>query len=215
MFYGLDKLIGLRLINCNCKSIRYSFLEKLQSFEIVENHIYFNLESLKRFNNLKRFRIQRNLENLDFLQYSSLSKLEYLNLNRCKIEKIKEKDFSKLKDLKYLNISGIKFDFRSNIFLGLDNLETLVIKRNLLDDDKKVPLKKGAFNGLGKLKALDLSLNKIEYIEPEVFIHTPMLSHLRICGINCKLDENTFSHLKHLKVVESDLNNIDLNDTRN
>lgn len=89
------------------------------------------------------------------------------------------------------------------------------MKRNL-SGDKKVPLKKGVFNGLSKLKSLDLSSNNIEYIE--VFIHTPMLSRLRICGIDCKLDENTFSHLKHLnmiEVVESDLNNIALNDTLN
>ena len=54
------------------------------------------------------------------------------------------------------------------------------------------------------LKSLDLSFIDVKYIDPEVFIQTPMLTRLRIVGIDCKLDENTFSHLKHLKTIELD-----------
>ena len=226
MFIGLDKLIGMRLYNCSVlnsplKRDLFSYIDNLQSLELIHflRFIYnpeFNLDCLNAFKNLKKLRVcirHDYLENLDFLKYESFSNLEYLNLNWCKIENIKENDFSKLKNLRYLDMSRNRFYFEPNVFLGLDSLETLVIKRSLLNH-KKVALKKGVFNGLRSLKTLNLTSNNIEYINPEVFIDTPKLNHLKIGGINCKLNENTFSHLKQLKTIEmakSDLNHIDLN----
>ena len=150
--------------------------------------------------------------NPDWLNsFSNLVKLRIRIRRNCNINL--KGDFSKLKNLRYLDISRNRFYFEPNMFLGLDSLETLIIKRSLLNH-KKVALKKGVFNGLRSLKTLDLTSNNIEYIHPEVFIDTPKLNHLKIGGINCKLNENTFSHLKQLKTIEmakSDLNHIDLN----
>ena len=114
----------------------------------------------------------------------------------------------KLTNLEYASICGV-----NNIeetFIGLDKLIRLRLKNCLLE----TVLYHGVLNGLSSLKKLELNSNHIEHIEPEVFIHTPMLCHLRIDGIKCKLNEKTFSHLKCLKTIEivnSDLNHIDSN----
>jgi hypothetical protein len=189
-----DNLRGLKL--------RFSGVES-NTMEFFKRYSFPNLTHLLLVNGF----------NPDWLNsLSNLIKLQIRIRRICNIN-IKGDLFSKLKNLRYLDISRNRFYFEPNVFLGLDNLETLVIKRSLLNH-KKVALQKGVFNGLSSLKSLDLTSNNIEFIDQEVFIHTPNLTHLKIGGINCKLDEKTFCHLKNLKTIEmskSDLNHIDSN----
>ena len=202
-------------------------LSDIKDFDYIK-HLSDNLRGLKlRFSgvesNTMEFFKRYSFPNLTHLLLldgfnpdwlNSLSNLVKLRIRIRRNFKINLKgDFSKLKNLRYLDISRNRFYFEPNAFLGLDSLETIIIKRSLLNH-KKVTLKKGVFNGLSSLKTLDLTSNNIKFIDPEVFIHTPMLNHLKIGGINCKLNENTFSHLKNLKTIEmakSDLNQIDSN----
>ena len=225
-FIGLDKLTRLKLENCDVydNSLHSEIFSHLKSIENLETSNFpknldvdkFNLDWLKPLVNLKKLSVQISkrylIRCLDFLQFESLSKLEYLNLNESKIKDLVAGAFSKLKHLKYLEVNR-SFYFRPDLFLGLENLETLIIKRSEINQNK-IKLVEGVFNGLSNLKTLDLSLNNLENIDREVFIHTTMLTHLKIIGTKFNLDENTFSHLKHLKMIEidkSDLKHIDSN----
>lgn len=225
MFIGLDKLIGLKLNKCSLPTFRihniFCYIENLQSLEIIDSEYKREYDKIlsKEFKYLKNLRVcitQNYIENLDFLKFKSLSKLEYLNLNQCQIKRLPSGVFSRLKYLKFL-VLDYSIDFRPEIFLGLDNLETLVIKPSLLNGyDKKFALNR-TFSRLRNLKTIEVSLKNIEYIDWEVFIHTPKLTHLRFSGINCKLDEKSFTHFKHhknlktIEIVKSELNFIDSN----
>ena len=118
-----------------------------------------------------------------------------------------------LKNLEYLSIYGGSIN--KEMFSGLDKLIGLRLYNcSVFDDDFKIlNIYPGVFYEMNYLKALDLSFIDIEYIDPEVFIQTPMLTHLRIFGINCKLDEKTFSHLKNLKTIELDKSKLDFIDS--
>ena len=90
------------------------------------------------------------------------------------------------------------------MFIGLDNLIGLKLYKFCFF---YFTLCKNydVFKGLSGLKTLYLSLivdmNSL-LILPEEFINTPFLTNLKLSG--CTLDENTFSHLKHLKTIEFD-----------
>ena len=99
-------------------------------------------------------------------------------------------------NLEYLSINEV--DMNENMFIGLDKLIDL---RCLC---RGIPIKFGFFKGLNGLKRLDLSIFEINYINPRVFIHTPMLAYLRIYLSDLKIDEDTFIHLKNLKTIEFD-----------
>ena len=91
------------------------------------------------------------------------------------------------------------------MFIGLDKLIGLRLNNCCFLHTgrcKRTYRNSGGFNGLSSLTTLDMTSMDINNLDPEVFIHTPMLTHLRIDGIKCKLDENTFVHLKHLEVIE-------------
>lgn len=87
----------------------------------------------------------------------------------------------------------------SNAFLGLENLETLFLKR-IGKFDK---IEKDAFNGLTNLKRLNLGENNLIYIYPEAFKHTPNLVRLDIYRNKLKLEKNIFAKLNHLKIITS------------
>lgn len=138
----------------------------------------FNPEWLRSFNNnLKRLSLSRcGLKvNLDFLQSEGFfPQLEYMDLSSNSISIIKKGVFSQLKNLKYLDISNNRIKFcidHNDIFYGLSNLTTL-----------------------------DMSLNIIESIDPEMFANTPMLTNLKLGEFKYKLKDDIFQHLKHLKI---------------
>ena len=101
-----------------------------------------------------------------------------------------------------------------DMFIGLDSLIELRLYNCFFFYSR---VYHGVFNGLSGLKTLVLNLivDKDNFlIHPEEFNNTPMLTYLKLSGNRCKLDENTFSHLKHLKTIEfdkSELNFIDSN----
>ena len=202
---NLNKLFALRLYECGClESNMFRHLSYLETLEIMDT--YFNNDWLFHLKSLKKLyivMIGKVMENLDFLMIESLSKLEYLKLVGSDIYGAKEKTFSMLTSLRRLEISVDTT--KSDVFVGLDNLETLII-------GQVIEFKKDDFNGLNNLKTLEIKY--IKSIDPEVFIHTPILSDLRIIRTNCKLDENLLTHLKRLKKIQlskSDLNCVDSN----
>lgn len=220
----LDKLDDYQ-INDNT-SIHLSNLETLE----ISSTRYFEIFYQRAGESVKKLCIFFDIfENTHFLKNRSFPKLEYLNLkgdtnfqllahetvdldfNFKFKDKVKQKTFAKLNSLRSLEISIILPEKKRDLFLGLDNLETLIITQPF---NNSVQLKKADFNGLNNLKTLEL--NNIKSIDPEVFIHTPMLSHIKMTGIatGCKLDETLLTHLKHLKTIElseSDLKIVDSN----
>ena len=165
------------------------------------------------------------IECLDFCRFDCLAHLEKLDLSLNFIKKLDEGVFSKLKRLKWLNLSNNPLlEFGLNKFLGLENLETLVL--NKINERKKFNrLEKDAFNGLTNLKRLNLNGNNLKYIDPETFTHTQKLTELsldfnnlesidpkvfshtqnlvelKICSNRMKIEENIFANLKHLKRI--------------
>lgn len=185
-----NKLIGLSILS-RPRDLNESLYHKAnifferQDFSSV-THLKlqvkeFNPEWLNSFNSLKRLSLQScNLKSTDFLQSVNLPQIEYLDLSSNHISTVKSGTFSKFNSLIYLNISNqtIKLiDQTENIFYGLNNL-----------------------------KILTMSLNFIDSIDPEVFANTPMLNNLDLREYHfnrneCKLEDNTFKHLKHLEKI--------------
>ena len=113
---------------------------------------------------------------------------------------------------------------RNYMFIGLDNLIELKLYKccfyyTIYD---KLNIDYNVFKGLSGLKTLHLSLisqlifhRESLLIHSDEFFNTPMLTYLKLSGNKCRLHENTFSHLKHLKTIElndkSVLNHIDSN----
>ena len=119
-----------------------------------------------------------------------------------------------LTNLEYLSLSYCSI--RKDMFIGLDNLIGLKLYKCCIFY-YTLCQNYDVFKGLSGLKTLYLSLiaemNSL-LIHPEEFINTSMLTNLKFSGNRCTLDENTFSHLKHLKTIEfdkSELNFIDSN----
>lgn len=143
--------------------------------------------------------------NLDFLRLKSLSKLEYLCLRQCGISYFTKRGvFSKLKRLKYLDLSLNCVQIRKDESYHYDESSW----RFRIFGCYRRKWRKDAFQGLESLTTLDLSENIINNINPDVFKKTPMLTHLKLKSNRCKLEANTFCHLKHLNKIE--LNKDDL-----
>ena len=187
-----NKLIGLSILS-RPRDLNESVYHKTNIFFERQNfssvtHLKlqvkeFNPEWLHPFNSLKRLSLQLcDLKSTDFLQSINLPQIEYLDLSFNHISTFKSGTFSKFNSLKYLNI-------RYQTTFMSDKAE------------------KNVFYGLNNLKTLTMSLNFIDSIDPEVFANTPMLTHLDLKddyhfnGNQCKLEENTFKHLKHLEKI--------------
>ena len=68
-------------------------------------------------------------------------------------------------------------ELQDDLFVGLDDLEELDIRTTDVDETK---IMEGALNGLGKLKMLKLTSNRIKGLPEKLFWPTPRLTSLRL-----------------------------------
>ncbi|XP_063697977.1 leucine-rich repeat-containing G-protein coupled receptor 4-like [Culicoides brevitarsis] len=105
-------------------------------------------------------------------------KLEYLNINSLKIQKVAENAFhncTNLKELK-LSLNHIK-KLHPNTFKGLTNLENLWLQNNELTE-----LDDNLFEDLHSLEKLSLSGNDITSFDPEILRNNKNLESLWLCA---------------------------------
>ena len=153
-------------------------------------------------------------DDLDFLRWKNLSKLEYLRLRNCSISLIKKRTvFSKLNRLKYLDLDFNCVQIGKNDSFDYDDENSWRFRIfGCFRKNGGRTWRKDVFQGLESLTTLDLRQNGVDNIDPDVFKKTPVLTHLKLQWNRCKLETNTFCHLKHLNKIElneDDLDQID------
>lgn len=191
------------------------------------NRIYMN--DCTWFPNLKRLDLSRNIIStidedaapVGGSALSCLSNLEFLFLDNNMLAALTPKSFKALKKLKVMHLEGNEIlDFPARVFQELQDLEELYAYANSstfsFDDQPGVAdttIHVDAFAGVGKLRYLDLSFNRIKTLDDNVFRVLPELTHLNL-GHNKldKLSSNLLSHLldlDYLDVSENRLTHVD------
>lgn len=183
------------------------------------------LDDCAWFPNLKRLDLASNIINaidedpapLSGSALSCLSNLEVLFLDNNKLIALSPKTFKALKKLKVLHLEGNEIvDFLANIFQDLHSLEELYAYANSptfsFDDQPGIAdttIDPQAFIGIGKLRCLDLSFNRIKTLDDDVFTALPKLTHLNL-GHNKldKISSNLLSHLLDLDYLDVSQNRL-------
>lgn len=208
---GNEKIEYLCIKNFNLnENISIFKLRNLKYLNLQANDIELSFELFNDLSNLEELRIDINKETEFSSLHSSgnnnldniyLQKLTRLKLN-CKIERLNILPtdlFTDLKHLKSLKLSLIRTiqSLPNRVFSPLVCLEDLVINGNLEKLDRNV------FEGLVKLKSLDLSINQIKELSHETFTHLKKLENLDLSWNGIKhLKQGIFSSLPSLKNLE-------------
>jgi Leucine-rich repeat (LRR) protein len=157
----------------------------------VEN---FNLTDL--FISFKFF-VEIAHEKSDFVRY-----IRNLNLNKNRIERIKENSFLYMDSLEWLDLHDNKIlEIENNAFRGLSNLRSIFFFRwdkNFYNGIERIYEK--TFYGLQKLETLDLNSNGIKLIEINSFSELKNLKILRL--FFNKIDRITNGIFNNLSLVE-------------
>jgi Leucine-rich repeat (LRR) protein len=193
-----NKIVSLEDIQFNQNlselSIQYNMLSNLDEINSKE------LKSLKIANNL----IQT------IRSINSLANLEYLDLSQNRLIKIEANSFKSLKKLKYLNLSGNKLDLES-VFNNASYFKSQMLLE-ILDfsfNEIKYLDSNVTFQQLTSLKALNLSNNRLKFIEEYLFGYLRQLTELNLASNNLSLSmKNYFYNLGYLKTLKLGFNQI-------
>ena len=119
-----------------------------------------------------------------------------LDLYNNPIMSLESGDFSGLSNLQYLTLDRNAItNIEPGAFSGLSNLQTLLLRTNPI-----VSIQPGAFNGLSNLKELYLSSNHIRRLEPSVFSDLSNLRHLNLYdNAITSLESGDFNGLSNLQ----------------
>lgn len=168
-------------------------LPQLQSLHLQGNSLK-GAAFLKPLTSLQHLSLAHNpLGVLDPAWFSSLAKLEVLDLNNCSIQRLVEGSFSQLGMLRKLNLSGNGISIAdSRAFLGLTALTELDLSRNRL-----TYINWNHTKDLQSLSWLDLSHNSIQYIFNGAFSNSPNLTSLLLQGnlLDCSCELIGFAKL--------------------
>lgn len=158
---------------------------------LIQDKSFVNLIKLE-----KLFLYSNKLTQINKATFEGLCNLNELSLRYNFISFIQDDSFENLKKLEILHFGGIKYSDRMTNNLYLDN-ELTQITRN-------------TFNGLGNLKELNISWNRLSSIQNDAFQMLHNLEELDLSAneIN-ELNENTFNGLNNLKVLKLYSNRID------
>ncbi|PSN37673.1 hypothetical protein C0J52_05613 [Blattella germanica] len=140
-----------------------------------------------------------NIEQIEQESFTSLKKLEKLDLSRNKLQAVHWKTFHPLTELKMLNLSHNKFhDLPEYIFEGLEKLEELSLSYNELH-----VITFQVFAPLKVIHLLDLSYNTIALLPDDFFLPNQNIVHLFLQGnLLTSLQSESFAGLIHLNTLD-------------
>lgn len=185
-----------RVLMIGCKYFDGEFLARMSNVEILKisyaQEFNFNYEFLANENStrLRSIVIEQNnkFRNLDFC-FSKLNHLESLDLSSC-----------------------CRLNLNSNIFVGLRNLQVLLLS-NVFRPENKDWLNGTLFRGLEQLRVLDLSDNCLCSISADVFANTPNLERLSLRRSQLgNIRNNPLRHLTKLNFLDLGDNQISILD---
>lgn len=141
---------------------------------------------------------QSHIEVIENDTFASNIKLDRLDLSQNDLTVLSSSIFSHLINLRFLDLSSNSLEFIEQAFMGLDNLEQLNLKENVLPQ-----LTTNTFLGLHKVQYLNLDTNNISTIEVGTFQYLTNLAHLIISN-------NPLTTLSRLDFFGSRLQYIDI-----
>ncbi|CAO1320395.1 unnamed protein product [Diamesa hyperborea] len=149
------------------------------------------------------------LPTLTELSYSQFSKIDKIIWNGCQATRnlpyLGLKYITGKSILKFLQIENfVATTIESGTFDGFSNLETLIIKSNFIQTS-------GIFQGLKKIRQLDLIKNRMKNIEENAFTSLAALKTLNIKDAMTVMDEEHFGEHQVLENVSLDIDSIDRN----
>ena len=149
--------------------------------------------------------VNSGIEQLGPETFSSLKKLQVLDLSRNKLHAMHWRCFHPLPELKLLNLSHNKLqDLPENIFEGLEELEELSLSHNELH---VIPFQ--MFASLKRLQLLDLSYNTIALLPDDSFLPNQNIINLFLQGnLLTDLSSHSFSGLSNLKTLDLSNNSL-------
>ncbi|GBP92905.1 Chaoptin [Eumeta japonica] len=164
--------------------------------------------------------------------FGELTNLEILDLHKNEISMLKKKSFSELTSLQILDLSHnavsqlsveqfnnlnklryLKLDHNSLRLLPRDVFKNTIIEHLDLSHNDLALFPATALSQIGfTLRFLDLSSNRVEYLDSNIFRNTPFLLDLNL-GRNflTVLSDNTFSSLAGLRQLDLSFNSIKAN----
>ena len=110
--------------------------------------------------------------------FVSLTDLDFLRVNRCRLRTIELGAFNGLTKLTKLYIVGNEIsEIIPGTFENVISLEFLDLKYNRLEH-----LDSAVFSGLVNLKCIDLSGNNLQYLHPDTFLWLPNIQNVSLYG---------------------------------
>lgn len=199
----------------------------------IRNYEFSTISSLKRLDlshNLISNIFNKSLSGLKSLDYLDLSdnhlrhlpanffyeqkdNLQFLNLNRNRLEQIPIESFKFLGHVKYLYLCRNQIKILRNYSFGyMFNLIELYLSQNQIESIElnAFSIDERSYYGPGQIEKLDLSFNKIAYLTKPIFSYLTNLRYLIISNNELKyIDAVLFQGVNYLISLDLRLNQIE------
>lgn len=181
----------------------FSKFSNLKSFSLPGRVEHIRQEDFEQATNLLQLSIGNQLRVIPSYGFSSMIKLEVLDLTWNKIKTIQNNGFSGLNNLRNLKLSRNQLQkLTSNVFNETQTLEVLLLNNNQIE-----AIEDGAFT-LPQLKHLDLSYNKLTKLSDHLFSGCGQLEYLDLKSNRLTEIKHSLHRLHHLQSVNMDNNRI-------
>jgi Leucine-rich repeat (LRR) protein len=191
----------------NIESNAFECLNGLTELTLTDVHIPLELTS-SSFGRLKLLRRLNFTDNSlktikDEFFFQNFPNLRHLNLRHSYDLTLTPLVFQKLTNLVSLNLSQINDVLAENVFVNLNRLNRLSLRRCEL-----ASLVEGWFNGLGELRELDLGENRLGKFNFEILRQMPKLKRISLCFFQSDETSNAREFLNlGIELVDFDLFN--------
>lgn len=150
------------------------------------------------FSNLKHLSVHSEVKEIFAEDFINATKLNYLNLESNKLNKLRTGIFHQCLKLDHLNLGSNTIENIDDFtFTNQSDLSILLLHENQL-----AVVKQNTFAGLSRLRDLNLRKNLIEIIEDGALTHLPNLVYLTLDGNKLKiLGDSVFDGLRALEAI--------------